>query len=178
MSKKGAYSWIKAPRYQNIPFETGPLARQWLCGEYRNGISAMDRTVARVLEAVKICKVLKILLDNVIPDVSGQSIYQIPETASGEGLIDTTRGALGHWMKIDNKVISSYQVITPSTWNLSTRSGTVKGTAEQALIGTTIQNEANPVELGRIIRSFDPCVSCATHVYSDGKHLKTINVVP
>lgn len=51
MTKPNAYSFIKAPRYKNMPFETGPLARQWLCGEYRNGISMMDRTIARVLEA-------------------------------------------------------------------------------------------------------------------------------
>jgi len=54
----------------------------------------------------------------------------------------------------------------------------VKGIAEKALIGTRINDTENPVELGRIIRSFDPCVSCATHIYSFGKHKKTITVVP
>ncbi|MEA4933995.1 MAG: nickel-dependent hydrogenase large subunit, partial [Lawsonibacter sp.] len=49
---------------------------------------------------------------------------------------------------------------------------------EQALIGTRIRNPDAPVELGRIIRSFDPCVSCATHVYSKGNRIKTIQVVP
>lgn len=34
MNKAQAYSWVKAPRYHNIPFETGPLARQWLSGEF------------------------------------------------------------------------------------------------------------------------------------------------
>ncbi len=38
IQKPQAYSWIKAPRYNNVPFEVGPLARQWLSGEYRNGI--------------------------------------------------------------------------------------------------------------------------------------------
>ncbi|MCX7711145.1 MAG: nickel-dependent hydrogenase large subunit [Clostridia bacterium] len=28
MNKPGAYTWIKAARYQDLPFETGPLARQ------------------------------------------------------------------------------------------------------------------------------------------------------
>ncbi len=179
MSKPNAYSWIKAPRYYGIPFETGPLARQWLCGEYRNGISTMDRTIARVLEAKKISEIMSILLENIIPNVSVQAEYKIPEIAAGAGLIDTTRGALGHWLKIAGSVISFYQIITPSGWNLSTRSSNVlKGTAEQALIGTSIQDIDNPIELGRIIRSFDPCVSCATHVYSDGKHIKTIKVMP
>lgn len=179
MNKPKAYSWIKAPRYNHIPFETGPLARQWLSGEYRNGISTMDRTIARVLEAKKISEVMNTLLANLVPNISVQAEYTISESAQGVGLIDTTRGALGHWLKITNHVISFYQIITPSAWNLSTRSSNnFKGTAEQALIGTTVQDIQNPVELGRIIRSFDPCISCATHVFSDGKHIKTIKVMP
>ena len=179
MNRPQAYSWVKAPRYYGLPFETGPLARQWLSGEYRNGISTMDRTIARVLEAKKIAEVMYTLLENLIPNVSVQAEYKIPENAVGTGLIDTTRGSLGHWLKIAKRVISFYQIITPSAWNLSTRSSNiVKGTTEQALIGTTVQDIDNPVELGRIIRSFDPCVSCATHVYSEGRPCKTIQVVP
>lgn len=179
MDKPDAYSWVKAPRYEDIPFETGPLARQWLSGQYRNGISTMDRTIARVLEVKKISEVMTTLLDNLIPNTSVQQEYKVPDTAEGAGLIDTTRGALGHWLKIENSVISFYQIITPSSWNISTRSSNIlKGTAEKALIGTAIQDTENPVELGRIIRSFDPCISCATHVYSHGKRIKTIKVVP
>lgn len=179
MDKNKAYSWVKAPRYNGIPYETGPLARQWLSGEYRNGISAMDRVIARVLEARKITQVMGILLENLIPDVSVQQEYDIPASAEGTGLVDTTRGALGHWLKIDNKLISFYQIITPTAWNLSTRGNNgSRGTAEQALFGTMIKDIEHPVELGRIIRSFDPCVSCATHVYSQGRCIKTIQVVP
>ncbi|HEY9059255.1 MAG TPA: nickel-dependent hydrogenase large subunit [Pseudobacteroides sp.] len=179
MSKRQAYSWVKAPRYNGLPYEVGPLARQWLSGEYRNGISTMDRTIARVLEAKKIAEIISILIENLIPGVSVQKEYAIPTSSSGAGLIDTTRGALGHWLKIDKEKLSFYQIITPSAWNLSTRgNNNLRGTAEQALVGTVIQRIDNPVELGRIIRSFDPCVSCATHVYSKGECIKSIQVIP
>ncbi len=179
MSKRQAYSWVKAPRYNEMPYESGPLARQWLSGEYRNGISTMDRTIARVLEAGKITEVIGVLLENLLPGVSVQKEYAVPTSAEGAGLIDTTRGALGHWLKIDNQKLSFYQIITPSAWNLSTRgNNNLRGTAEQALAGTAIKDLENPVELGRIIRSFDPCVSCATHVFTQGQYIKTIQVVP
>ena len=34
MDKERAYSWVKAARYKNHPFEVGPLARLMLSGEY------------------------------------------------------------------------------------------------------------------------------------------------
>lgn len=167
--KPNAYSFIKAPRYEGMPYEVGPLARQWLSGAYTNGISAMDRTIARALEAGKIASVIKTLLDHLMPDVSVQAVYSVPLRAEGRGLIDTTRGALGHWLSIDNGLIARYQIITPSAWNLSVQTGTIKGTAEKALIGAPVNDVDAPVEIGRIIRSFDPCVSCATHVFIDGE---------
>lgn len=179
MGKNNAYSWVKAPRYNGLPCEVGPLARQWLSGDYRNGISTLDRTIARVLEAKKIAEIIGVLLENLNPGVSVQKEYTVPTHSEGIGLIDTTRGALGHWLKIDDGAIDFYQIITPSAWNLSTRSNNgMMGTAEQALLGVSVQNFHSPVEIGRIIRSFDPCVSCATHVYSQGEIIKTIQVMP
>lgn len=177
IDKPGAYSWIKAPRYNNMPFETGPLARQWLSGEYRHGISTMDRTIARVLEARKIISIIQTLIENLIPDVSVQQKYTVPKEGSGSGLTDTTRGALGHWITITDSKIARYQIITPSAWNLSTQTDDIKGTSEQALIGTPVPDINDPVAIGRTIRSFDPCVSCATHVFTGGKLVNTIQVV-
>lgn len=176
--KNSGYSWIRAARYRGLAYEVGPLARQWLSGEYRNGVSAMDRTIARVLEAKKVAEIVGILLDHLKPGTDVQKTYQIPDTAEGDGLVDTTRGALGHWLKIENRVISFYQIITPSVWNLSTQTKNLKGTGEQALIGTRIRDIKNPVELGIILRSFDPCVSCGAHVYIGGEYFKTLKVVP
>jgi hydrogenase large subunit len=176
MEKPGAYSWVKAPRYDGLSFEVGPLARLWISGEYRNGISTMDRIIARVLEVKKVVEVIEILLDRIIPDYAVQEQWQVPEASQGAGLVDTTRGALGHWLKIRDKQLSFYQIITPSAWDFSASTALNKGTAEQALIGTPIANPDAPVELGRILRSFDPCMSCATHVHRPGYEPATFQV--
>ncbi len=166
--KEEAYSWIKAPRYEGYPMEVGPLARMYLSGGYSRGISTMDRTIARVLEVKKIIEIMEGLLKKIELKPAQQGRYEFPEKKRGKGLIDTTRGGLGHWVSVGNKEIKNYGIITPSTWNLSPEdSKGIKGVVEKALIGTIIKDIKNPVEIGRIVRSFDPCVSCATHVFSD-----------
>ncbi|MDP4091631.1 MAG: nickel-dependent hydrogenase large subunit, partial [Bacillota bacterium] len=168
MNKPGAYSFVKAPRYEGYPMEVGPLARMILSGNYENRVSMMDRTIARVLEAKKVIEIMDMLLDRVNFQDINQKNYEIPDRARGVGMTDTTRGALGHWVSIRDKKISRYNIITPSVWNCSpSDSYGAKGVIEQALIGTEIQNVEQPVEIGRIVRSYDPCISCATHIISD-----------
>lgn len=176
--KEEAYSWIKAPRYEDYPMEVGPLARMYLSGGYTRGISTMDRTIARVLEAKKIINIMENLLEKLSLQPAQQEQYVFHQQARGKGVIDTTRGSLGHWVAIENKEIRNYGIITPSTWNLSPGdSRGIKGVVEKALIGTRIKDIKNPVEIGRIVRSFDPCVSCATHVFGDGYSPLDIRIV-
>ncbi|RDU22535.1 nickel-dependent hydrogenase large subunit [Anaerosacchariphilus polymeriproducens] len=167
-NKEGAYSWIKAPRYDGYVMEVGPLARMILSGNYKRGISTMDRLIARVLETKKIIEIMEQFLERMKFEPANQRIYEFPYSVKGKGLADTSRGALGHWIYVQDQEIYNYEIITPSAWNLSPEdSKGLKGAAEKALIGTTIKDMAYPVEIGRIIRSFDPCISCATHVESD-----------
>ncbi|WP_066496878.1 nickel-dependent hydrogenase large subunit [Abyssisolibacter fermentans] len=178
INKENAYSFVKAPRYGGYPMEVGPLARMWLSKEYFRGISTMDRTIARALEAEKICNIIENLLSKIRLEPAKQKKYEIPETAYGIGLKGTTRGALGHWISIEDKKIKNYTIITPTAWNLSPAdSRGIKGVVEKALIGTYVKNIESPVEIGRIVRSFDPCVSCATHIISDKHSAISIRIV-
>jgi len=173
--KTGAYSWLKAPRYQDKPCETGPLARMWVNGDYQKGISVMDRHVARANEALKVALAMNDWLNQL---VIGGPVYdndRMPTTGEGVGLTEAPRGALGHWVKIANGLISQYQVITPTCWNASPRDDkNVTGPIEQALIGTPVQNPDQPIEVLRVIHSFDPCLSCAVHVMRPGKKPVTL----
>lgn len=168
LNKKDAYSWVKAARYNGLPMEVGPLARLWINGKYTKGISTLDRTMARVIEANMICDIIENLINKVKLIKATQSKWEISESAKGVGLRDTTRGALAHFITIEGKKIANYNIITPSGWNISPEdSEGNKGVVEKALIGTYVDDVKNPSEIGRIIRSFDPCVSCATHIISD-----------
>ncbi len=163
--KTDAYSWLKAPRLINKPFEAGPLARMWVNGDYQQGISVMDRHVARAYEASKIASAMMDWLDELTP---GQSVYDRSFdqfSGFGVGLTEAPRGALGHWVEITNGRISHYQVITPTCWNASPRDNQdVAGPLEQALIGTPVEDPDQPVEALRVIHSYDPCLTCAVHI--------------
>jgi hydrogenase large subunit len=185
-TKSQAYSWLKAPRYSNAPFELGPLARMWVNGDYRNGISVMDRHVARALETLKIAEAMPTWLTQLVIGGSEYSAVNTPYSASGEGLTEAPRGALGHWLTTapttthapnGGPAIGNYQVITPTCWNASPKdSNGVHGPMEQALIGTPVSNAAEPIEVLRVIHSFDPCLSCAVHVMlPNGKPVIVMN---
>lgn len=183
--KAGAYSWVKAPRYDGKVYEVGPLAR--IMASYLGGqpavkalvdsalnsfnakpqvmFSVLGRHLARALSAKVIADSMAGWLLQIKPGEPVYQPYEIPEESTGMGLVDAARGALGHWIEIKNKRISRYQCVVPSTWNMSPRDDKGQpGPLEQALIGTKVKDEANPYELVRIVRSFDPCLACAVHL--------------
>lgn len=169
--KEGAYSWAKAPRYKGKTVEVGPLARMVMAGDPlitdfrgKTGDNALTRMLARLQELLKLSRQLQLWLEAIVPD---KPFYQPASSRYREvgiGLTEAARGSLGHWMKTGANLIDSYQVITPSAWNLSPRDAEgVAGPVEQALAGVTLRDPANPVEVNLIVRSFDPCMSCTVH---------------
>jgi len=163
--KEGAYSWLKAPRYEGQPCETGPLARMTIGGHYRKGISVHDRHRARAAEALKIVETLPGWLDEIKPGEAVYSRYAVPAEAEAAGLTEAPRGALGHWLKIRQGKIAHYQVVTPTCWNASPRDDQhTPGPIEKALVGTPVADPQQPVEVLRVVHSFDPCLACAVHV--------------
>jgi Ni,Fe-hydrogenase I large subunit len=79
-------------------------------------------------------------------------------------LTEAPRGALGHGISIDEYRISNYQCVVPTTWNCSPRDSRGRpGPVETALEGLEIKDATQPIEIGRVVRSFDPCIACAVH---------------
>ena len=176
--KWGAYSWVKAPRYLGKVHEVGPLARMWINGDYRRGISVMDRLMARALEAKKIAAAMGGWLDELVSGQPTVVASTTPAAASGIGLTEAPRGALGHWISIRESRIARYQVVTPTAWNASPKDDFGQnGPIEQALAGGThVADPEQPIELLRIVHSFDPCLACAVHMVRPGRKAKTIRV--
>ncbi len=182
--KSEAYSWVKAPRYEGRPVEVGPAARMTINYKQGNGLvrreleeamdkldvsvqkmtSVMGRHLARAVECKCLVKMMEGWVNKLEPDEPTCIDYEVPETGRGVGLTSAPRGALGHWIKVEDGEIRNYQLVVPTTWNASPRDGAGNpGPIEEALIGTKIQDRENPIEAARIVRSFDPCMACAVH---------------
>lgn len=164
--KPGAYSWIKSVKYAHNFFEVGPLARMVINDFYRGNTSTMDRICARTLEVSLIVQLIKDWINHLIP---GPPPIEQKSKIVRERVIavtDAMRGALLHSAILENDQIKEYNIITPTVWNFSPQDqyGN-RGPVESALVGTEIpSNDMLFTILGRIIRSFDPCLACATHV--------------
>ena len=175
--KNGAYSWLKAPRYSGGAYEVGPLARMWVNGDYRRGVSTMDRHLARAHETLKVAYALQQWVDQIDPAGEVHQRYAIPSSASAFGATEAPRGALAHWVRIVSKKIANYQVVTPTCWNASPRDKTgARGPIEEALIGTPVLDITQPIEVLRVIHSFDPCLSCAVHVMRPAEGAKIFHL--
>jgi hydrogenase large subunit len=164
--KPDAYSWLKAPRYDGAPCEAGPLARMTVNGDYPGRrVSVMDRHLARAHETLKVAEACLGWVEGINPSAPVAVQATVPNQATAFGLTEAPRGALGHWLEISGGKISRYQIITPTCWNASPRdAGGQRGPIEEALIGTPVASIDQPIEVVRVIHSFDPCLSCAVHV--------------
>jgi Ni,Fe-hydrogenase I large subunit len=190
------YSWLKAPRYADEPMEVGPLARMLVAyasghADVRTAIdgllrtlgvgpdalsSTLGRVVARAVETQLIAARLRTWFDDLaenidrgdlaVADVSRWDPSNWPAEARGSGLVEAPRGSLGHWVLVKGGTIAAYQMVAPSTWNISPRDARGRrGALEEALVGTPVADVEQPVEILRTVHSFDPCLACAVHIH-------------
>jgi hydrogenase large subunit len=166
------YSWCKAPRLDGLPFETGAVARQIVDGHplirdmvLRASGSVQARVVARLVETARTLIAMESWVRDLRPGERWCAQGTMPGYGRAAGLTEAARGALGHWLRVENGRIAGYQIIAPTTWNFSPRDAAgVPGPLEVALVGAPIrQGETTPVAVQHIVRSFDPCMVCTVH---------------
>lgn len=183
--KRGAYSWLKAPRYDGHPMEVGPIARMLVDYHFpgksvarplldgvmkrfnikmENFYSVAGRHVTRALELKIIIEKAMEWLDELHVDKAPARDFSLVRKGKGVGITEAPRGALGHWLTISDYKIDRYQCVVPSTWNFSPRDHNGNpGPVERALVGVNLKDLKQPMEAVRIVRSFDPCLACAIH---------------
>ena len=200
------YSWVKTPRWKGNPMEVGPLSRMLVGyasgrADYKEVIdgalkaldvpvaalfSTLGRTAARGLETKLVCGWALEFYQQLLANIkNGDTRTQNnekwepaswPKQAKGFGMVEAPRGALSHFIVIEDQKIANYQLVVPTTWNASPRDLKGQRSAyEESLIGTPVADPKIPLEVLRTIHSFDPCLACAVHLYDEnGTHIHDI----
>ena len=130
------------------------------------GGSVLTRVLARLLEVARILPLMESWLQDLRMREPFHQAQALPAQARGVGLSEAARGALGHWLQIENGRIARYQIVAPTSWNFSPRDAAgTPGALEAALVGASVDSESRgaSVEVQHIVRSFDPCMVCTVH---------------
>ena len=208
LDTSASYSWLKSPRWKGHAMETGPLSRVLMLyasgheptKDLANKalaqldlpleamFSTMGRTAARALECKILADAMPQWYDSLMANIKAGDVRTFndqlwepsswPRHAKGVGFLEAPRGALAHWIIIDDGKISNYQAVVPTTWNAGPRDAAgTEGPYEAALKGQSVLDPKQPLEILRTIHSFDPCLACAVHVIDpDGEELIRVRI--
>lgn len=162
-NKAGAYSWIKAPRFQNHMLETGSLARflisdlsggkvlpprllQSLRSILGRGVQrwggVAGRMMTRLAEVGILAERVKTLIGQMEP---GQPLFEAGQntgsvSGEGKGYAEGPAGSIQHHLMLENGRIANLSIISSSTWN---------GTPADE------QNQSGPIEFALKKGNFD-----------------------
>jgi hydrogenase large subunit len=152
--------------------------------------STLGRTAARTLETKIIADAMQSWFDELVTNIKAgntRTFNEIlwepsswPGSAQGVGFMEAPRGALAHWIVIEDEKIENYQAVVPSTWNAGPRDPSGQPGAYEAALADnhSLHDPQQPIEILRTIHSFDPCIACAVHVTDpDGEELIQVQVV-
>jgi sulfhydrogenase subunit alpha len=169
------YSTAKFSTYENRSYYVGALAR------INNNTDLLSKNASKCLEknsiqfpsynpfhnnyaqaieivhyldrAAEILKTLKI-----VPE---EPVAVRPRAGHGVAIIEAPRGILIHDFKLDAKgIVAAANVVTPTAQNLKNIEDDIKKYLPRIMNKT---EEEISLELEKLIRSYDPCISCSAH---------------
>jgi coenzyme F420 hydrogenase subunit alpha len=165
-SKIGTKAWpqmqacTSIPLYDGQPVEVGPRAR---LVQFKNfdKKGAMGQNIAREMEYPDCLYTMLDALDAL--DCNGSVLAD--EIPQGDGSLgwnanEAPRGTDVHLAQVKDGRVQMYNLLVPTTWNFPTCSRALEGA---------------PWQLAEVIvRAYDPCVSCATHMLVVDENKKII----
>ena len=161
------YTYSKSAMYKNKYLEAGPIARMMIIKNplirdfhRKRKDSILTRVVARVSEIAHLLSRSKSLLEKMNlnePSCTSPTIPYNSINAIGIGCCEAARGSLIHKVEIQRGLIKSYDIITPTVWNLGNGSKEEPAVAQKAIMGLSTVEEADLV-----FKAFDVCAVCTT----------------
>ena len=173
------HSTAKHSFYKGRPFMVGALARVLLNGKKLKGQAAemlkelepkldalnpLSNNLAQAIETVhaveRAIEVIDKLLDKGLKqDVE---VKVKPRRGVGVSAVEAPRGVLYHCYELDDEGrVARADIITPTAQNVANMEKYIKVSAER-LLSMGDERLEWPLEL--LVRAYDPCISCSTHL--------------
>jgi coenzyme F420-reducing hydrogenase alpha subunit len=89
-----------------------------------------------------------------------------PKAGEGVGVVEAPRGTLYHYVKLDDQgLIIDAEVVVPTAQNQINIENDIRHLVQEHLDrdGENMNKDVVKFEIEKLIRAYDPCMSCATH---------------
>jgi coenzyme F420-reducing hydrogenase alpha subunit len=159
---RGAYLTGPLARYALNARRLSPLARQ---AAAEAGLGDVCRNpyrsiVVRAVEVVYACDEALRIIDDYAPPAAA-AVDAAPRTGQGHGCTEAPRGMLYHRYDVDaNGAILEARIMPPTSQNQRVIEENLRATVEASL---TLPRPELERTCERVVRCYDPCISCATH---------------
>jgi coenzyme F420-reducing hydrogenase alpha subunit len=186
-------SWSTALHAVRIPsgrpYSVGPLARLNLCRDRLPPRAALAAArcewpmlnpfrsiIARAIEIAAACEdALELARAWTRPQTDSTASFS-PRAAVGSHATEAPRGLLWHRYSIDaDGLVSGAAIIPPTSQNQARIEADLRAFVPQVL---PLDDAAATLRCEQLIRSYDPCISCATHFLRLSIDRKEASVIP
>ncbi|HSR46733.1 MAG TPA: Ni/Fe hydrogenase subunit alpha [Anaerolineales bacterium] len=173
-----SHSTAKHSRHARNPYMVGALARfkinhDRLHPKAKGAAAALGLTpeasnpylitAAQIVELVHCLEEAITLCQRLVDRGLRRESLVMPSHRSGEGVgvVEAPRGMLVHHYQIENAIVGRANCIIPTNQNLANLEADMRQLVPQILpLGTDEVTR----RLEMLVRAYDPCISCATHV--------------
>jgi sulfhydrogenase subunit alpha len=173
------YSAAKHCRYKEKPFTVGAIARINNLGERMKGKAEklfkkywnerwlnnpVFNNLAQAIELVWALQRIPGVVDSILKIEEAPELVK-PTQIDGEGVgaVEAPRGKLYHHYQVKDGLVAKTKFVIPTAQNLEDIDKYLHNAVE-AMLARDADNDSIRLQAEIIVRSYDPCISCATHL--------------
>lgn len=176
------HSFAKRALHDGQPYTVGSIARiillkdrlQGKAGElldryYSNDwkVNPMYNNFAQAIENVYCMEQVPVYAEQLINLLREEEIpHEVPYgrlSGRGVGTVEAPRGLLIHDYTLDNGILKSCNIMTPTAQNLDDIESHLRKATEE-MIEDQLSDTDMEFNLEMLTRSYDPCISCSAHM--------------
>jgi len=166
------YPYVKTAAKEELT-RVGPLAR-YNVSNIKTENNMLYYNISRLKECLQLAEEIEKLVDRPFKEKPYTAITF--HEGEGVGVVEAPRGLLIHHYRCDEKgLITKANIIVPTTINAPSIEESIKIVSARCIKNGNIDKEKLKYFIGLAVRSYDPCLSCATHTETSAPLIKVVD---